>query len=101
MEISRVEKERILLMYQKCLLDSTATGYICNFFINTSQYKLLDQFTRYMEIQSMVNTYDRGISGHLGLDHTDFHDDNFEVYQSIRYMVLEHFLDWLDKSRGE
>lgn len=94
MKISRVKKERILIEYQKHL-GSSGVGYICPFLKNISKYSLLDHFEHYMNLQGMRNTYDRGINEYLGLDITDLHCDNFEVYQSIRYMVLEHFLDSL------
>ena len=91
MKISRVKKERILIEYQKHLGD-IGIGYICPFIKN---YSLLDHFEHYMELQGMMDTYDIGISRHLGLGLNDLCEDNFEVYQSIRYMVLEHFLDSL------
>lgn len=94
MKISRVEKETILLAYQR-YLDGNGVGYICPFLKNISKYSLLDHFEHYMNLQGMMDTYDRGINEYLGLDITDLNDDNFEVYQSIRYMVLEHFLDSL------
>lgn len=94
MRISRVEKETILLAYQR-YLGSSGVGYICPFLGSISECGLLDHFEHYMEIQGMRNTYDRGINEYLGLDFIDLHDDNFEVYQSMRYMVLEHFLDSL------
>ena len=94
MEISRVEKERILLAYQR-YLSSSGVGYICVFLGSISEGSLLDHFEHYMKLQGMRNTYDNGINEYLGIFITDFDDDNLIVYQSIRYMVLEHFLDSL------
>ena len=94
MKISRVKKERILIEYQK-YLGGSGVGYICPFLRSISEYRLFEQFTHYMNQQGMRNAHNRGINKHLGLGLNDLYEDNFEVYQSIRYMVLEHFLDSL------
>ena len=75
--------------------DSDA-GYICHFIERYCSRDVLQSFHKYLNENKLVNTSDRGINYSLGIT---FNDD-FEVYQSIRYMVLEHFLDWLLDKRG-
>ena len=75
--------------------DSDA-GYICHFMERCCSRDVLQSFHKYLNENKLVNTSDTGINYSLGIT---FHD-GFEVYQSIRYMVLEHFLDWLDKKEG-
>ncbi len=96
----KISKEEVLESYVLELTKedtdfylSDDAGYICHFMERCCSRDVLQSFHKYLKENKLVNTSDRGINYSLGIT---FHDD-FEVYQSIRYMVLEHFLDWLDK----
>lgn len=94
----KINKEEVLKRY---VLDLTRDdtdfylndnfGYICHFMERCCSRDVLHSFHKYLRENKLVNTSDRGINYSLGIT---FHDD-FEVYQSMRYMVLEHFLDSL------
>ena len=94
----KINKEEVLKRYVLELTKedtdsyvNDSYGYICHFMERYCSRDVLQSFYKYLNENKLINTSDRGINYSLGITS---HDDLF-VYQSIRYMVLEHFLDSL------
>ena len=74
-------------------------GYICYFMERYCSTDVIVAFKRYLKENDLIDKASGGINECLGIT-CGVNENDLFVYQSIRYMVLEHFLDWLDKKEG-